>query len=64
MLSAMVQPFSRRCLLRSAIADGGRPGELPQLILLHASPGQEEAMLESIEAAGEQAACHSNRVAG
>ncbi|HDZ8915047.1 TPA: FIST C-terminal domain-containing protein [Aeromonas hydrophila] len=39
-----------RQLLRSAIADGGRPGELPQLILLHASPGQEEAMLESIEA--------------
>ncbi|MFS1162501.1 FIST N-terminal domain-containing protein, partial [Aeromonas salmonicida] len=39
-----------RQLLRSAIADGGRPGELPQLILLHASPGQEEAMLASIEA--------------
>ncbi|HEA3087310.1 TPA: hypothetical protein RVR55_003938, partial [Aeromonas dhakensis] len=39
-----------RQLLRNAIADGGRPGELPQLILLHASPGQEEAMLESIEA--------------
>ncbi|MFC5707753.1 FIST signal transduction protein [Aeromonas eucrenophila] len=39
-----------RQLLRSAIADGGRPGELPQLILLHTSPGLEEAVLAGIEA--------------
>lgn len=39
-----------RQLLRAAIADGGRPGELPQLILLHASPGLEERMLAGIEA--------------
>lgn len=38
-----------RTLLRRAIADGGRPGELPQLVLLHASPGLEEAMLAGIE---------------
>lgn len=38
-----------RQLLRAAIADGGRPGELPQLILLHASPGLEERMLAGIE---------------
>lgn len=39
-----------RRLLRRAIADGGRPGELPHLILLHTSPGLEEAMLAGIEA--------------
>lgn len=39
-----------RQLLRRAIADGGRPGELPPLILLHASPGLEETMLAGIEA--------------
>ena len=39
-----------RALLRRAIADGGRPGELPQLVLLHASPGLEEAMLAGIDA--------------
>jgi hypothetical protein len=39
-----------RQLLRSAIADGGRPGELPPLILLHTSPGLEEVMLAGIEA--------------
>ncbi|MGL5813570.1 MAG: FIST signal transduction protein [Aeromonas sp.] len=39
-----------RQLLRAAIADGGRPGELPQLILLHTSPGLEEVMLAGIEA--------------
>ena len=39
-----------RQLLRRAIADGGRPGELPQLILLHTSPGQEEAVLAGIDA--------------
>lgn len=39
-----------RALLRRAIADGGRPGELPQLVLLHTSPGLEEAVLAGIDA--------------
>lgn len=39
-----------RQLLRRAMSDCGRPGELPQLILLHASPGQEEGLLAGIEA--------------
>jgi hypothetical protein len=43
------QPDVRQ-LLRRAIADGGRPGELPQLILLHTSPGLEEVVLAGIDA--------------
>jgi len=39
-----------RALLRRAIADGGRPGELPQLVLLHTSPGLEEVVLAGIDA--------------
>lgn len=39
-----------RQLLRRAMSDCGRPGELPQLILLHTSPGQEEGLLAGIEA--------------
>ncbi|PTT48176.1 FIST signal transduction protein [Aeromonas sp. HMWF016] len=39
-----------RQLLRRAMSDCGRPGELPQLILFHASPGQEEGLLAGIEA--------------
>ena len=39
-----------RQLLRRAMSDCGRPGELPQLILFHASPGQEEGLLADIEA--------------
>ncbi|PJG59755.1 FIST signal transduction protein [Aeromonas cavernicola] len=37
-------------LLRDAMKACGRPGELPQLILLHTSPGQEEASLACIDA--------------
>ncbi|WP_434666890.1 FIST signal transduction protein [Aeromonas sp. NJAU223] len=44
------ETLDARQLLRRAIADGGRPGELPQLILLHTSPGLEEVMLAGIEA--------------
>ncbi|MFM5727772.1 FIST signal transduction protein [Aeromonas veronii] len=39
-----------RQLLRRAMSDCGRPGELPQLILFHASPGKEEGLLAGIEA--------------
>jgi len=38
-----------RQLLRRAMSDCGRPGELPQLILFHASPGNEEGLLAGIE---------------
>ncbi|MDQ7003244.1 MAG: FIST N-terminal domain-containing protein [Ghiorsea sp.] len=34
--------------LVQAIADAGRPGELPSLIWMNASPGQEEALLQGI----------------
>ncbi len=39
-----------RQLLRHAMHDCGRPGELPQLILFHASPGREEGLLAGMEA--------------
>ncbi|WP_036831027.1 FIST signal transduction protein [Photobacterium sanctipauli] len=45
------QPYyamARQALLK-AISNSGRPGELPSLILLHASPGQEEEVIQGIE---------------
>ncbi|MCZ0752609.1 FIST signal transduction protein [Aeromonas enteropelogenes] len=44
------EPVDVRLLLRRAMLECGRPGELPQLVLVHASPGQEEEVLASIEA--------------
>ncbi|WP_064604237.1 FIST signal transduction protein [Photobacterium sp. J15] len=40
--------MARQALLK-AIENGGRPGELPALILLHASPGHEEEVIKGIE---------------
>lgn len=40
--------MARQALLR-AIANSGRPGELPALIILHASPGHEEDVIRGIE---------------
>ncbi|WP_299018766.1 FIST signal transduction protein [uncultured Photobacterium sp.] len=40
--------MARQALLR-AIENSGRPGELPALILLHASPGKEEDVIKGIE---------------
>ncbi|MFM4719843.1 FIST signal transduction protein [Aeromonas bivalvium] len=38
-----------RALLHGAMAEAGRPGELPAMVLLHASPGREEGLLAAIE---------------
>lgn len=40
--------MAQQALLK-AIANSGRAGELPSLIILHASPGEEEVMIKGIE---------------
>ena len=40
--------LARQCVLK-AIENSGRPGELPALILLHATPGNEETLIKGIE---------------
>ncbi|MCS3458452.1 hypothetical protein M2367_000575 [Aeromonas sp. BIGb0445] len=47
---ALGDQIDMKSLLHGAMAQAARPGELPAMILLHASPGQEEAVLGAIEA--------------